>query len=68
MSEQCVLYDRECINCGDCDNCDLDSSKHCDNCGRCLNLTEDYLTIDVADFIKKSEEDSKKIKITKKIK
>lgn len=66
MSEQCVLYDRECINCGECDNCDLDSSKHCDNCGKCLNLTEDYLTLGVTEFIKKSEEENKTIKITKK--
>ena len=28
----CVLYDRECINCGECDMCDLNPKKKCDNC------------------------------------
>ncbi len=34
--KECVLYDRECINCGECLKCDLDPNKICDNCGRCL--------------------------------
>ena len=32
--EECVLYDRKCIECGECDMCDLDPSKICDNCGK----------------------------------
>ena len=38
---QCVLYERECINCGECDICDLDPLKICDNCGKCLNIKDD---------------------------
>lgn len=34
----CVLYDRECIECGECNVCDLDPGKVCDNCGRCIGL------------------------------
>ncbi len=34
--KQCVLYDRECIGCGECDRCDLDPKKICDNCMRCM--------------------------------
>ena len=35
--KECVLYDRECINCGECLHCDLDPEKICDNCGHCLD-------------------------------
>ena len=37
MSEakRCVLYDRDCIDCGECDMCDLEPGKVCDNCGEC---------------------------------
>ena len=34
----CVLYDRECIECGECNMCDLDPSKVCDNCGKCIGM------------------------------
>ena len=38
---KCVLYDRECIECGDC-RCDLDPDKICDNCMQCLHSGADY--------------------------
>ncbi len=44
--ERCVLYDRECIHCGECEMCDLDPLKICDNCGKCLEV-KDYATIAV---------------------
>lgn len=37
MSKKCVLYDRECVDCGECDRCDLDPTKICDNCMKCIN-------------------------------
>ncbi|MBQ8619786.1 MAG: hypothetical protein IJ418_20070 [Clostridia bacterium] len=37
----CVLYDRECIECGECNLCDLDPSKVCDNCKKCIGLGDD---------------------------
>lgn len=40
--EKCVLYDRECIDCGECDRCDLDPNKVCDNCMRCVNGESEY--------------------------
>ena len=40
-SQKCVLYDRDCIGCLECEICDLDSSKICDNCGKCLNIRDD---------------------------
>lgn len=39
--EKCVLYDRDCIGCGECEFCDLDPLKICDNCGKCLQM-DDY--------------------------
>lgn len=47
MKKECVLYDRECINCGECDICDLDPKKICDNCGKCIDSGNDYNIIDV---------------------
>ena len=39
--EECVLYDRECIGCMECEVCDLDENKICDNCGKCLEIRDD---------------------------
>lgn len=44
--QQCVLYDRECIGCMECENCDLDPNKICDNCGKCLDIKE-FATIKI---------------------
>lgn len=38
---ECVLYDRKCTGCGECEICDLDRNKICDNCGKCLNVKDD---------------------------
>ena len=47
MKKECVLYDRECVNCGECDMCDLDPKKVCDNCGKCIESGDDYNIMDV---------------------
>ena len=44
--KDCVLYARECNDCGECEFCDLDPLKICDNCGKCLN-TDDFATIKI---------------------
>ena len=38
--KECVLYDRECINCFECEICDLDPKKVCDNCGKCIEFDD----------------------------
>ncbi len=43
-SQKCVLYDRDCIGCMECEMCDLDPGKVCDNCGKCLEM-QDYASI-----------------------
>lgn len=52
---KCILYENrgECIECGDCCICDLDSTKICDNCGKCIGLNGDleYLAIKVDGII-----------------
>ena len=45
--KECVLYDRECIGCGECDRCDLDPNKICDNCMKCVMGDDDYLTLPI---------------------
>ena len=36
----CVLYDRECVGCLECETCDLDPNKVCDNCGKCIEMDD----------------------------
>ena len=39
-STKCVLYDRECIGCLECETCDLDENKVCANCGKCIYMSD----------------------------
>ncbi len=47
MAKECVLYDRMCIGCGECDYCDINPMKLCDNCGKCLETGKDYNEIKI---------------------
>ncbi len=47
MDKECVLYDRKCIDCGECNMCDLNPKKICDNCGICIDSGNDYNIMDV---------------------
>ena len=41
--KKCLLYDRDCIECGECLRCDLNPDEFCNNCGRCLETNgKDY--------------------------
>ena len=40
IGEECVLYDRKCIGCLECETCDLDPNKVCDNCGKCIEIDD----------------------------
>lgn len=51
MKKECVLYERECTGCGECDICDLDSSKICDNCGRCIETEKEYNEIKIDEIV-----------------
>lgn len=59
--QQCVLYDRECIGCLECQICDLDPNKFCDNCGRCLDI-KDYATIRIDKIYSDNSRINKKAK------
>ncbi|MCX8130675.1 MAG: hypothetical protein N3I35_11325 [Clostridia bacterium] len=65
MSKECVLYDRVCSNCGECEICDLNNNKICNNCGKCIDEINPYRSIALEDFIKK-QEDKEKLDNTKK--
>lgn len=49
--KECVLMDRECIDCGECDICDLDSNKICDNCCRCIDKEADFKSVEIDEII-----------------
>ncbi|MCQ1529890.1 hypothetical protein [Lutispora saccharofermentans] len=51
FNKECVLYDRYCIECGECNICDLDKNKICDNCCKCIEDDADYTGIDIDDII-----------------
>ncbi|WHH59514.1 hypothetical protein [Petroclostridium sp. X23] len=53
--KECVLEDKACIYCGECDVCDLDHSKYCDNCGRCIDEGSDYKTVGIDDILEIEE-------------
>ncbi len=57
--KQCVLYERACIDCGECEHCDLDPDKICDNCMRCVNGDDEYRTLPI-DVVVLSPEERKK--------
>lgn len=40
--KRCVLEDRPCTECGECNLCDLDPTKICDNCGKCIGMDGRY--------------------------
>ena len=53
--KQCILYDRPCNDCGECDFCELDPSKRCDNCMKCVNGDAEYRAV-VIDSVEGSPE------------
>ena len=62
---QCMLEPENiCIECGECDACDLDPNKICDNCCRCLG-DADYRAVEVTEIIMP---DQVKMKYKKKAK
>ena len=58
--QKCVLYERDCIGCLECETCDLDPNKVCDNCGKCIDM-QDFASIKI-DKIYTNPEDYKDYK------
>ena len=56
--QECVLYDRECIGCMECEVCDLDPDKICDNCGKCLDIKE-FAAIKIDGIVGLDEEEGR---------
>ena len=59
LKKQCVLEDRECTGCGECDRCDLDPNKICDNCMKCVKTDAEFRAIVVEDFELENEFEEK---------
>ena len=52
---ECVLYDRKCAGCLECEVCDLDPNKVCDNCGKCIEM-DDVASIKIDKIITNPDE------------
>lgn len=51
MNKKCILEpEKQCIECGSCDRCDLDENNICNNCCRCLGEA-DYSAIEITEII-----------------
>ena len=56
MKKECVLYDRECVDCGECMRCDLNPLKICDNCGKCIDMESDYNAVKIDKIVLDGDE------------
>ena len=54
--EPCVLEDRHCHQCGECDQCELDNNKTCDNCCQCIETGADYAEVKIDDILINEED------------
>lgn len=54
-NKRCILYERECVDCGECERCDLDPDKICDNCMKCVRGNADYRGIKVDGIVLEHE-------------
>ncbi len=45
------MEDKVCIECGECDVCDLDKNKICDNCAKCIQPEGEYAEIKIEEII-----------------
>ena len=56
---KCILYDRDCIDCGECDMCELDPQKRCDNCMKCVIGDAHWRAISIQGITLQSNEESR---------
>ncbi|MBR5156178.1 MAG: hypothetical protein IKW59_00235 [Clostridia bacterium] len=49
--KECILEDKVCTNCGECEKCDLNPEKICDNCGKCIDSDADYNEIEIEEIV-----------------
>lgn len=50
---KCKIYDRECIDCGVCDEfCDIEPTKKCNSCGKCIEVDKNYKIIKITKIVK----------------
>jgi hypothetical protein len=54
--EPCILDDRLCTECGECDRCELNSQKTCDNCCQCIDSDADYVGIEIDEILINTED------------
>lgn len=62
-SDICIFEDKICLECGECDQCEITPDKICDNCCECLELPQsDYAEIVIEDILLNTEDITKTTK------
>jgi len=56
MEKACIIYERKCIQCGECDMCNLDPKIKCTSCGKCLETEKEFRSINIKKFFQKEED------------
>lgn len=51
------MYDRDCIDCGECMRCDLNPLKICDNCGKCIDGESDFNAVKIDKIVLNDKDD-----------
>jgi hypothetical protein len=59
VEKECLLFERTCINCGECSVCDLDRNKKCDNCEMCIANDGSFKTLRIKDFMTIQENENR---------
>jgi hypothetical protein len=49
--KRCILEDKVCCDCRECDMCDVNKDKVCDNCGKCIDTDAEYYGIAINKII-----------------
>ncbi len=52
MEKSCILEEKVCNNCGECNLCDLNPAKICDDCGKCIESDFDSRAIEISGIIR----------------
>ena len=59
--EPCIIEDRLCTECGECDYCEINADKICDNCCQCLSSEADFRGIDIDEILINTEDAKPKV-------
>lgn len=59
--EPCIIEDRLCTECGECDHCEINAEEICDNCCQCINSEADFRGIEIDEILINTEDTKSKL-------